>query len=49
MIVDYILMKCFGELEELCGMLNWFCSEDFKFVMGIVVFVDGGFSVFSGI
>ncbi len=49
MIVDHTPMKRFGEPEELCGTLNWLCSEDSKFVTGIVVPVDGGFSAFSGI
>lgn len=49
MIVDHTPMKRFGEPEELCGTLNWLCSEDAKFVTGIVVPVDGGFSAFSGI
>ncbi len=49
MIVDHTPMKRFGEPEELCGTLNWLCSEGAKFVTGIVVPVDGGFSAFSGI
>lgn len=49
MIVDHTPMKRFGEPEELCGTLNWLCSENAKFVTGIVVPVDGGFSAFSGI
>lgn len=49
MIVDHTPMKRFGEPEELCGTLNWLCSEGAKFITGIVVPVDGGFSAFSGI
>ncbi|MEH0153192.1 SDR family oxidoreductase [Limibacter armeniacum] len=42
-------MKRFGEAEELCGTVHWLCSEASKFVTGIVVPVDGGFSAFSGV
>ena len=49
MIIDHTPMKRFGEPEELCGTLNWLCSDGAKFVTGIVVPVDGGFSAFSGI
>lgn len=49
MIVDHTPMKRFGEPDELCGTLNWLCSEGAKFITGIVVPVDGGFSAFSGI
>jgi NAD(P)-dependent dehydrogenase (short-subunit alcohol dehydrogenase family) len=39
----------FGEAEELCGTLLWLCSDASKFVSGIVVPVDGGFSAFAGV
>jgi NAD(P)-dependent dehydrogenase (short-subunit alcohol dehydrogenase family) len=39
----------FGVAEELCGTLIWLCSDASKFVSGIVVPVDGGFSAFSGV
>jgi len=48
-IVDHTPMKRFGEPEELCGTLNWLCSAGAKFVTGVVIPVDGGFSAFSGI
>lgn len=48
-IVDHTPMKRFGEPEELCGTLNWLCSDGAKFVTGVVIPVDGGFSAFSGI
>ena len=48
-IIDHTPMKRFGEPEELCGTLNWLCSQGAKFVTGIVIPVDGGFSAFSGI
>jgi NAD(P)-dependent dehydrogenase (short-subunit alcohol dehydrogenase family) len=39
----------FGDPDELCGTLLWLCSDASKFVSGIVVPVDGGFSAFAGV
>jgi NAD(P)-dependent dehydrogenase (short-subunit alcohol dehydrogenase family) len=39
----------FGEADELVGTLLWLCSDASKFVSGIVVPVDGGYSAFSGV
>lgn len=48
-IVAHTPMGRFGEAEELCGTVRWLLSEASKFVTGIVVPVDGGFSAFSGV
>lgn len=48
-IIDHTPMGRFGEADELVGTLIWLCSDASKFVSGIVVPVDGGFSAFSGI
>ena len=48
-IIDHTPMGRFGEADELIGPLVWLCSDAAKFVTGIVVPVDGGFSAFSGI
>lgn len=42
-------MKRFGEAEELNGSIHYLCSEASKFVTGVVVPIDGGFSAFSGV
>jgi NAD(P)-dependent dehydrogenase (short-subunit alcohol dehydrogenase family) len=42
-------MKRFGASDELNGTLVWLCSDASKFITGIVVPVDGGFSAFSGV
>ncbi len=39
----------FGEPEELMSTLLWLCDDRSKFVNGIVVPVDGGFSAFCGV
>jgi NAD(P)-dependent dehydrogenase (short-subunit alcohol dehydrogenase family) len=48
-IVGHTPMSRFGEAEELIGTTLWLCSDASKFVTGIVVPVDGGFSAFSGV
>jgi NAD(P)-dependent dehydrogenase (short-subunit alcohol dehydrogenase family) len=48
-IVDHTPMGRFGDSPELIGTLLWLCSDASKFVTGIVVQVDGGFSAFSGV
>ena len=48
-IVSHTPMSRFGEPEELVGTAIWLASEASKFVTGIVVPVDGGFSAFSGV
>lgn len=39
----------FGETADLVGALVWLCSPAARFVNGIVLPVDGGFSAFSGV
>ena len=48
-IIDHTPMGRFGEADELVGTVIWLCSDASKFVSGIIVPVDGGFSAFSGI
>lgn len=48
-IINHTPMKRFGEPDELVGTAIWLASEASRFVTGIVVPVDGGFSTFSGI
>ncbi|MDA8948510.1 SDR family oxidoreductase [Flavobacteriaceae bacterium] len=42
-------MQRFGEAEELNGPIHFLCSDSASFVTGIVLPVDGGFGVFSGV
>lgn len=48
-IIKNTPMHRFGEPEELIGTVVWLCSDASRFVTGIVVPVDGGFSAFSGV
>lgn len=49
LILDHTPMGRFGAPEELCGAVRWLLSDASKFVTGIVVPIDGGFSAFSGV
>jgi NAD(P)-dependent dehydrogenase (short-subunit alcohol dehydrogenase family) len=48
-IVDHTPMRRFGLPEELIGTVIWLCSDAARFVTGVVVPVDGGFSAFGGV
>jgi NAD(P)-dependent dehydrogenase (short-subunit alcohol dehydrogenase family) len=48
-IINHTPMGRFGQPEELVGTVMWLLSDAAKFVTGIVVPIDGGFSAFSGV
>lgn len=48
-IITNTPMKWFGETDELNGSIHYLCSDASKFVTGIVMPIDGGFSAFSGV
>jgi len=48
-IVDHTPAGRFGEPNELVSTLLWLCGPGASFVTGVVVPVDGGFSIFSGV
>jgi len=48
-IIDHTPMGRFGQPDELIGTVLWLLSDAAKFVTGVVVPVDGGFSAFSGV
>ena len=48
-IINKTPMKRFGEAEELNGVIHWLSSDEAKFVTGVVIPIDGGFSAFSGV
>lgn len=48
-IINHTPMGRFGQPDELVGTVIWLLSDAAKFVTGIVVPIDGGFSAFSGV
>ena len=48
-IVAHTPLGRFGEPEELVGTVTWLASSASSFVTGVVIPVDGGFSVYSGV
>ena len=48
-IIAHTPMDKFGEPEDLIGACVWLASDASKFVTGIIVPIDGGFSAFSGV
>ena len=48
-IIKHTPMGRFGRPQELIGTVMWLLSDTAKFVTGVVVPVDGGFSAFSGV
>lgn len=48
-ILGHTPMGRFGDPEDLIGAAVWLASDASKFVTGIVLPVDGGFSAFSGV
>jgi NAD(P)-dependent dehydrogenase (short-subunit alcohol dehydrogenase family) len=48
-IIEHTPMARFGQPDDLTGTMLWLVSDAAKFVTGIVVPVDGGFSAFSGV
>ena len=48
-ILNMTPMDRFGKPEELLGTLLYLCSDASKFVTGVTIPVDGGFSAYSGV
>jgi len=48
-IIEHTPMGKFGKPEDLIGTLIWLSSDASRFVTGVTVPVDGGFSVYSGV
>jgi NAD(P)-dependent dehydrogenase (short-subunit alcohol dehydrogenase family) len=47
--MDHTPMARYGAPEDLSGTLIWLLSPASRFVTGIVVAVDGGFTAYSGV
>jgi NAD(P)-dependent dehydrogenase (short-subunit alcohol dehydrogenase family) len=48
-IIEHTPAGRFGEPNDLIGTLIWLCSDAARYVNGVIVPVDGGFSAFSGV
>jgi NAD(P)-dependent dehydrogenase (short-subunit alcohol dehydrogenase family) len=48
-IINNTPMGRFGNADELNGVIHFLCSDASKFITGVVIPVDGGFSAFSGV
>lgn len=48
-IIEHSPIGRFGDPQDLIGTVLWLLSDEAKFVNGVVVPVDGGFSAFSGV
>ncbi len=48
-IIEHTPAGRFGEPEELLSTVIWLCSAGSSFINGVVVPVDGGFSIYSGV
>lgn len=48
-IIKNTPMNRFGNADELNGAIHYLCADASKFVTGIVMPIDGGFSAFSGV
>jgi NAD(P)-dependent dehydrogenase (short-subunit alcohol dehydrogenase family) len=48
-VTEHTPMARFGAPEELLGAMFWLLSDASKFVTGVTIPVDGGFSAFSGV
>jgi NAD(P)-dependent dehydrogenase (short-subunit alcohol dehydrogenase family) len=48
-IVEHTPMRRFGAAEDLTGAVLWLLSPASRFVTGVVLPVDGGFTAFSGV
>jgi NAD(P)-dependent dehydrogenase (short-subunit alcohol dehydrogenase family) len=48
-VINHTPFGRFGKPDELASTLVWLCSDGAKFVSGVVVAVDGGFSSYAGV
>ncbi len=48
-ILDHTPMGRYGEPDDLLGTVIWLLSDASRFISGIVVPIDGGFSAYSGV
>lgn len=48
-VLEHTPMGEYGKPEDLVGVCIWLASEASRFVTGVIIPIDGGFSAFSGV
>ena len=48
-ILEHTPMDRYGEPDDLVGPALWLSSDQSRFVTGVIIPIDGGFSAFSGV
>jgi NAD(P)-dependent dehydrogenase (short-subunit alcohol dehydrogenase family) len=48
-ILSHVPMARLGEPQEMIGAALWLVSDWARFVIGVVIPVDGGFTAFAGV
>lgn len=48
-VINHTPAGRFGEPDDLVSTLVWLCGPGARFVTGVVIPIDGGFSIFSGV
>jgi NAD(P)-dependent dehydrogenase (short-subunit alcohol dehydrogenase family) len=48
-IIEHTPMARFGEPQDLSGAVTWLLSPAARFVTGVVLPIDGGFTAYSGV
>jgi NAD(P)-dependent dehydrogenase (short-subunit alcohol dehydrogenase family) len=48
-MVDHVPMGRLGDPNDMVGAVLWLVSDQARFVTGVVIPVDGGFTAFSGV
>lgn len=48
-IIEYMTMRRYGEIDDLAGTILYLLTYMSKFVIGISIPVDGGYSAFGGV
>jgi len=48
-IIEHTPMNRFGDPKDLISAVLWLISPGSEFVLGAIIPIDGGFSVFSGV
>jgi NAD(P)-dependent dehydrogenase (short-subunit alcohol dehydrogenase family) len=48
-IIEHTPMKRLGEPQDVVGPVLWILTDEARFITGVILPVDGGFSAFGGV